>query len=66
MLKAVLRIRTFWSGSSAPLTSGSRSGSGPYYYRQDGKKTIFFCLLLFEPTFTSFFKDKRKKEVTKQ
>jgi hypothetical protein len=26
----------------------------------------FFCLLLFEGTFTSFFKDKSQKEVTKQ
>ncbi len=26
----------------------------------------FFCLLLFEGTFTSFFKDKNLKEVTKQ
>jgi hypothetical protein len=29
-------------------------------------KKKFFCLLLFEGTFTSFFKDKSKKEVTKQ
>jgi hypothetical protein len=36
---------------------------------QDGnqKKILsFFCLLLFEATFTSFFKDKSPKEVTKQ
>ncbi len=26
----------------------------------------FFCLLLFEGTFTSFFKNKKSKEVTKQ
>jgi hypothetical protein len=26
----------------------------------------FFCLLFFEGTFTSFFKDKSKKEVAKQ
>jgi hypothetical protein len=25
----------------------------------------FFCLLLFEGTFTSFFKDKKSKRVTK-
>jgi len=33
------------------------------------KKTVlnnFFCLILFECTFTSFFKDKSPKEVTKQ
>jgi hypothetical protein len=33
------------------------------------KKLIFkkfFCLLLFKGTFTSFFKDKKSKEVTKQ
>jgi hypothetical protein len=29
-------------------------------------KKKFFCLLLFEGTFTSFFKDKSPKEVTKQ
>jgi hypothetical protein len=27
--------------------------------------TIFFCLLLFEGTFTSIFKDKKSKRVTK-
>jgi hypothetical protein len=27
---------------------------------------IFFCLLLFEGTFTSFLKDKSHKEITKQ
>jgi hypothetical protein len=33
---------------------------------KDAKKQ-FFCLLLFEGTFTSFFKDKKsQKEVTKQ
>jgi hypothetical protein len=29
-------------------------------------KKKFFCLLFFEGTFTSFFKDKSSKEVTKQ
>jgi hypothetical protein len=28
-------------------------------------KNNFFCLLLFEGTFTSFFKDKKSKRVTK-
>jgi hypothetical protein len=37
---------------------------------QDASKKIifeynFFCLLLFEATFTSFFKDKKSKRVTK-
>ncbi len=41
----------------------------PYIYLfvidlQDSQQ--FFCLLLFEGTFTSFFKDKSHKEVTKQ
>jgi hypothetical protein len=27
---------------------------------------MFFCILLFEGTFTSFFYDKSQKEVTKQ
>ncbi len=26
---------------------------------------IFFCLLIFEATFASFFKDKKSKRVTK-
>jgi hypothetical protein len=38
---------------------------------QDANKKLgfppeFFCLLLFEGTFTSFFKDKSQKEVIKQ
>jgi hypothetical protein len=36
---------------------------------QGGNKKFFsqfFCLLLFEGTITSFFKDKSHKEVTKQ
>jgi hypothetical protein len=37
---------------------------------QDANKKIFFlqffCLLLFEGTFTSFFKEKNQTEVTKQ
>jgi hypothetical protein len=34
--------------------------------QDDNKKLIKkFCLLLFEGTFTSFFKDKKSKRVTK-
>jgi hypothetical protein len=33
---------------------------------QDANKKKFFCLLLFEGTLTSFFKDKKSKIVTKQ
>jgi hypothetical protein len=54
-----------------PLTNGSgfKSGSRSFYfhfYLQDAnKKRIFFkkffCLVLFEGTFTSFFKDKKSK-----
>jgi hypothetical protein len=37
---------------------------------QDAQKKLFkqkfFCLLLFEGTLTSLFKEKSKKEVTKQ
>ncbi len=57
-----IRIR-----GSVPLTNGSGSGFGPCNFRQRFStwqlKTIFFyvffCLLLFEATFTrtSFFKD---------
>jgi hypothetical protein len=29
-------------------------------------KKKFFCLLLFKRTFTSFYKDKKSKKITKQ
>jgi hypothetical protein len=59
---------TFWYGSgSLPLTNGSGFGSGSFYFRQ--RPSIwqilfflfksFFCLLLFQASFTSFFKDKK-------
>jgi hypothetical protein len=32
---------------------------------QDANKKQLFCLLLFEGTFTSFFKDKKSKRVKK-
>ncbi len=52
----------------------SGCGSGSCYFRhwlsRPQQKPIlkenFLCLLLFEGTFTSFFKDKKSKEVTKQ
>ncbi len=46
---------------SMPLTNGS----GSCYFRHANKKTNlkkkFFCLLLLEDTFISFFKDKKSK-----
>ena len=61
---------------SMPLTSGSGFGSWiriPLYssltFKMSAKKLIFelnfICLLLFEATFTSFFKDKKSKIVGK-
>jgi hypothetical protein len=60
-----------WIRGSMPLTNGSGSGCGsgscdfrhwPWKCQQ---KTNFFlkvfCLVLFEGTFTSFFKDKKSK-----
>ncbi len=54
-----------------PLTNGSGCDAGPYpaifvIDLQDANKKILFvkknfCLLLFEGTFTSFFKDKKPK-----
>jgi hypothetical protein len=51
-----------------PLTNGSGSGFGSGHFLKDlldaNKKLIlkiFFSLLLFEGTFTSFFKDKKSK-----
>jgi hypothetical protein len=72
---------TFWYGSeirgSMPLNNGSRSGSGSCYFRhcpsrrqQENNFTPVFLLItvLFEGTFTSFFKDtvKSQEEVRKQ
>ncbi len=63
-----IRIR-----GSVPLTTGSGCGSGSCYIRslpsrrkQKNKNKKFFCLLLFEGIFKSFFKDKSPKEVTTQ
>ena len=63
---------TFWceSGSgSMPQNNGSGFGSGSCYFRHSPSrhqqitnlKKKFFCSLLFEGTFTSFFKDKKSK-----
>jgi hypothetical protein len=55
---------------SRPLTNGSRFGSGSFYNLifiidlQDANKKKYktkFCILFFECTFTSFFKDKKSK-----
>jgi hypothetical protein len=56
-----------------PLTNGSRLDPDPAIFVidiQDGNKKLilikkFFCLLLFEGTFTSFFKDKKSKRSRK-
>ncbi len=73
--KAMLRIHDIlgWIRirGSIPLTNVS--GSGSCYFRhwpsRCQQKTNFlhnfFCLLLFEGTFTSFFEDKKSKRVTK-
>ncbi len=68
----LIRIRI---SGSVPLTngsgfgSGSDSGSGSYYFRQWPSRrqlkifvSKFFCLLLFEATFKSFFKLQVKKK----
>jgi hypothetical protein len=66
-----IRIR-IWIRGSIPLTNGSGSGcgSGSFYFHhwppRSQQKTNFFykffCILLFEGTFTSFFKDKKSKK----
>ncbi len=63
-----IRIR-LWIRGSMPLTSGS----GSCYFRHWPSRcqqktnflTQFFLLITFEATFTSFFKDKKSKRVTK-
>jgi hypothetical protein len=72
--KPMLRIHEIlgwiWIRGSLPLTN--RSGSCYFRHRPSRcqQKTNFlfycFCLLLFEGTFTSFFKDKKSKRVTKK
>jgi hypothetical protein len=67
---------TFWGGSGSGdpclwlMNPDQDPGSGSCYFRhwplRCQQKTNFlhnfFCLLLFEATFTSFFKDKKSKE----
>ncbi len=58
-----------WNPGSMPLTNGSGSAIFVTDLQDASKKQIFlhnfFCLLLFEGTFTLFFKDKKSKRVTK-
>ncbi len=71
---------TFWGGSGSGSGSADSClwvmdpdpGSGSCYFRhwprcqqKTNFLTQFFCLFLFEATFTSFFKDKKSKRVTK-
>ncbi len=68
---AELRIRGILAririNGSVPLTNGSRSGSGSCYFRHSPSKTqMFVCLLLFEGTYTSFFKDKKSSRSRKR
>ncbi len=72
-LKSVLRINDIlvwiriwtWIRGSMPLTNGSGSSylcHWPLRFQQKTNFLIkFFCLLLFEDTFTSFLKDKKSK-----
>ncbi len=52
---------------SIPLTNGSGSGCGSCYFRQWSSRCQqkkFFCLLLFDGTFRSFFKDNKFIEMS--
>ena len=62
-----IRIR-IWIRGSMPLTNGSGSGCGSFYFhhwpsrwQQKTNLKKVFCILLFEGIFTSFFKDKNQK-----
>ncbi len=48
----------FWSSDLDPIPDTAPDPAIFFSDRQDGKN-MFSCLLLFEPTFTSFFKDKK-------
>ncbi len=70
---------TFWGGSGSgsadpcPWLMDPDPGSGSCYFRHEPSRCQqknnfihnFFFLLLFEGTFTSFFKDKKSKRFTK-
>ncbi len=64
-----IRIR-IWIRGSMPLAIGSGSCFFRHWPSRQQQKTYFpkkiFYLLLFKRTFTSFFKDIKSKEVTKQ
>jgi hypothetical protein len=70
----VLRIRDIFVRirirGSVPLTNGSGLNRDPTpdpaIFVSDLRDGKIFCLLLFDAIFTSFFKDKKHKEVTKQ
>ncbi len=54
-----------WIRGSMPLTNGSGSCYFRHWSSRCQQKIVFFkfsCLLLFEGTFTSFFKDKKSKK----
>ncbi len=70
MRRAVLRIldNLVRFRGSMPLTNGSGFGSGSFYFhhrpsrcQQETNLKKFFCIILFEGTFTSFFKGKKSK-----
>jgi hypothetical protein len=56
----------FWYGSWYAESMPLNNGSGSCYFTKYKFFWKFFCLLLFEGTFTSFLKDKKQKKVTKQ
>ncbi len=59
---------TFWCGSGSADPCLWLMDPDPTIFvveLQDVSKKLIFCLLLFEGTFTSFFKDKKSKRVTK-
>ncbi len=61
---------TFWygSGSANPYLWLADSDPDPAIFVSDLQDVFstYFCLLLFEATYTSFFKDKKSLKITKQ
>jgi hypothetical protein len=56
---------TFWGGSGSGSADPCRHSPSRRQQKKTNFLTLFFCLLLFEATFLSFFKNKKLQKITK-